>query len=91
MLVDLLQRREDQLLRFLEIAVVKMGEDLPDFVEVDLVGAVPAAMRATTMFCIWAGNDRRHFFQFSPRWRQQRSPAIAGGAGGLAGEYMSAI
>jgi hypothetical protein len=67
MLVDLLQRREDQLLRFLEIAVVKMGEDPPDFVEVDLVGTVPIFVQATTTFGIWAGDDRRHFFQFSPR------------------------
>ena len=37
MLVDLLQGGEDQLLRFLKIAVMEMGEDPPDFVEIDIV------------------------------------------------------
>ena len=37
MLVDFLKGGKDELLRFLEIAVVKMGEDLPDFVEIDIV------------------------------------------------------
>ena len=67
MLVDLLQCREDQLLPFLEIAVVKMGKNLPDFVGIDLVTAVTVSIWATTMFGVWAGDDRRHFFQFSPR------------------------
>src|SRR5215207_9716282 len=36
-LVDFLKCGKDELLRFLKIAVMKMGEDPPDFVEIDIV------------------------------------------------------
>jgi hypothetical protein len=37
MLVDFLKGGKDELLRFLKVAVLKMGEDSPDFVEIDSV------------------------------------------------------
>jgi hypothetical protein len=36
-LVDFLKSGKDELLRFLKIAVMKLGEDPPDFVEIDNV------------------------------------------------------
>jgi hypothetical protein len=36
-LVDFLKSGKDELLRFLKIAVLKIGEDASDFVEIDIV------------------------------------------------------
>ena len=45
MLVDFLKGGEDELLRFLKVSVLEMGEDLPDFVEIDSVFVIGFAIR----------------------------------------------
>jgi hypothetical protein len=44
MLVDFLKGGEDELLRFLKVSVFEMGEDLPDFVEIDSIFAIGLAI-----------------------------------------------
>ena len=65
-LIDFLKGGKDELLRFLKVAVPEMGEDPPDFVEIDSVFVIGFAIRFCRLLRFGTGDRRRHVFHCCP-------------------------
>ena len=89
-LIDFLQRRKNEFLRFLEITIRKVREHLPDFIEVYGVGSTIHAVHSLNFGSAWAGNCRSHFVQISPR-RARSCDTKCGVDHEPEGEYMNGL
>ena len=69
-LVDLLQCGEDQFLRFLEIAVVKMRKHAADFIEIDRLCRRLQPRGSRPAWAHRSVDDRRDLFQSYPRTKK---------------------
>jgi len=65
-LVNFLKSGEDELLRFLKVAILEMGEDSPDFVEIDIVFEFGFTLQVCRRPRFRTGDGRRHVFHFCP-------------------------